>query len=182
MGERETDIVIWASPFDASSGASHHLLRQAAARYTGRNAEDWPLAFGEKGKPYFPTEPQVQFSITHSGEYWMCAFSQREVGLDLQVHQLCQKEKLSRRFFHPTEDAFLRRKNYEDFFDLWSAKESYLKFTGQGITDELESFSVVAGERFPSVEDAWLHLLPWKDGYSMCLCAREVRTWVLAEL
>ena len=182
MADRNAEIVIFAVPFDGGRETSHRLLRQAAVRYTGRNAEEWPLALGEKGKPYFPTEPQLQFSITHSGGYWMCAFSQREVGLDLQVHQPCQKEKLSRRFFHPAEDAFLRRKNYGDFFDLWSAKESYLKYTGQGITDELENFSVVAGERFPSVEDAWLHLLPWKDGYSLCLCAREVRPWVLTEL
>ena len=65
---------------------------------------------------------------------------------------------------------------------MWSAKERYLEYTDQGITDELERFSVAAGEQFPSVDGAWLHLLSWKDGYPLCLCAREVRTWMLAEL
>lgn len=166
-------ILLCVSSFSGNPGESHALLRAAAERYMGHSG-DWTIFRQPKGKPTFQTLPQVHFSITHSGTYWMCSLSDRNIGVDLQIHQPCDREKLSAQFFHPAEDAFLRQGGYADFFDLWTAKESYLKYTGQGITEGLDYFSVVAPDgRFPSMAEVWLHLMPWTEGYSLCLCARH---------
>lgn len=180
---KQPDVLIYISSFGKESSKSHDLLRKAAARYTRRDKCDWNIALGAKGKPYFSTAPRVHFSITHSGGYWMCAFSSREVGLDLQVHRTCSREKLSQRFFHPKEDAFLRLRDYADFFDLWAAKESYVKYTGCGIARGFNDFSTVASDgKFPSVQGARLRLIPWREGYSLCLCARQLEDVSLAWL
>ena len=91
-------VTIYSAAYDRSPGASHRLLRQAAQLYAPGLAEP-ALASGAHGKPYFPDAPQLQFSISHSGAYWLCAFSAAPVGLDVQQHRDCQKQALARRFF-----------------------------------------------------------------------------------
>lgn len=166
-------VVLYHAPFQEDARHSHALLYQAAARYSGRSpGELGPLTAGPWGKPAFSLHPELHFSLTHSGVWWMCALSSRPVGLDLQLHRShSPPEVLSRRFFHPREDAFLAARDYRDFFDLWSAKESYVKFTGRGFYLDPAQFSVVSPEgAFPRVEGAALRLIPLSPGYSLCLC------------
>ena len=162
-------VTIYSAAYDRSPGASHRLLRRAAQLYAPGLAEP-ALASGAHGKPYFPDAPQLQFSISHSGAYWLCAFSAAPVGLDVQQHRDCQKQALARRFFSPAEQAFLERTSHAPFFDLWCAKESYLKFTGEGLSG-LEAVCTVSPEGgFPSVPGVNLQVLPPFAGYSACLC------------
>ena len=164
------DVLLFTAPFQEGGSNSHGLLYEALRRCTGGPVTA-PLAYGPYGKPYLPALPDLHFSITHSGSYWMCAVSDAPVGLDLQIFQDCDRPRLSRRFFHPAEDTYLRRRDYADFFALWTAKESYLKYTGQGITEELTAFSTVSPEgHFPALPELCLRLLPWQSGYALCLC------------
>ena len=105
----------------------------------------------------------------------MCAVSEQSVGLDLQIHRsYLPPEKLSPRFFHPLEDQYLARRGYAPFFDLWCAKESFVKFTGRGFSTEPDSFSVVSEDgAFPAAENCVFRLLPFQEGYSLCLCAED---------
>lgn len=170
-------VDIFQAPFREGAEGSRALLLRCAARYAGRPVRDLgPVETGPWGKPFFPRTPQVRFSITHSGGWWLCAFSAQEVGLDLQIHRShVPPAVLSSRFFHPEEDAFLARGGYRDFFPLWAAKESWVKFTGRGFYHDPGDFSLVssAGD-FPAMEGAQLRPLPFCPGYSLCLCAGEL--------
>ena len=171
MTEPQT-VALYTAAFDQSPGASHRLLRQAALRYAPALA-DLTLASGAHGKPYFPHAPQVQFSISHSGSCWVCAFSGRPVGIDVQQHRACRMQAIASRFFFPEELAYLDRTAYAPFFDLWCAKESLLKLTGQGLGGLTRVCTVSPGGEFPSVEGASLQLLPFRAGYSLCVCTWE---------
>ena len=162
-------VTIYSAAYDRTPGASHRLLRRAAQLYAPGLAE-LTLASGEHGKPSFSDAPQLHFSISHSGAYGLCAFSAAPVGLDLQQHRLCQRQALARRFFLPAEQDFLERTSYAPFFDLWCAKESYLKFTGEGLSGLAAVCTVSPEGGFPSVPGVKLHLLPLFAGYSACLC------------
>lgn len=176
MYEGGAGVSLYVSPVsECDKNLSHTLLCRAAQCFTGLKEADWSVLRTAEGKPFFPAVPQVCFSLTHSGSYWLCAFSYRPLGIDLQAHQPCSRETLSQRFFHPCEDAFLRLHCYRDFFSLWAAKESYLKFTGQGITGGLDHFSVVSSSGvFPALAGVDLRLLPFLPGYSLCLCAQRL--------
>lgn len=177
MGELCSDVTIFRASFQEDSSLSHTLLLQAASCYSGLPAVQLgSLEINPWGKPSFSKRPQLHFSITHSGHWWLCGFADQPIGLDLQVHRThAAPERLSQRFFHPREDAFLAEEDYSRFFDLWCAKESWVKYTGRGFYDGTESFSVVslAGE-FPAVEGAQLRLIPFDAEYSLCLCAKAL--------
>lgn len=117
----------------------------------------------ERGKPYFCASP-LHFSVSHSGRYWACAFYTAALGMDLQEHRSTNPEPVARRFFHPEERKHLEESGFTDFFDLWAAKESYVKYTGTGISDSFSGFSVLGGGpvRF--------YPIPFMDGYSLCVC------------
>lgn len=177
MSPLTQDVTIFCHPYAECSQQSHTLLRRAASLYSGLpETALGPLETTEWGKPFFPHHPNLHFSISHSGQWWLCGFSSRPVGLDLQIHRThASPENLSRRFFHPLEDAFLARNHYVPFFDLWCAKESWVKYTGHGFYDAPESFSVVSADGcFPCTDDAQLCLIPFRPEYSLCLCAQRL--------
>ena len=170
-------ISIFSHPYPDGSRFSHSLLLAAAQSYSGLSTEQLgPVETNTWGKPFFAQHPDLHFSITHSGNWWLCAFSNKPVGLDLQIHQThYPPEKLSHRFFHPLEDAFLAKENYQRFFDLWAAKESWVKHQGHGFSVGTKSFSVVSSDGiFPSVDGVQLRFFPFAEGYSLCLCSRAL--------
>lgn len=144
-------------------------LLNAAARFTGRETARWTCVRTSNGKPFFVDAPELCFSISHSGAYWGCAFGLAPVGFDLQRHERCRTAVLARRFFHPAEAAWLEARGWcnADFFSLWTAKESFLKYTGEGMVNGLDWFNVLA----PLPEGAQLQHVSGPDGYSLCLCA-----------
>lgn len=136
---------------------------------------EWKMARDEWGKPCFPAHPEVYFSVTHSGEYWMCAMARQPVGLDLQRKTSARRAAISRRFFHPEEDAWLRTNDYRDFFEIWAAKESCVKYIGRGIAFGLQTFSVLSGGGLISqgIDGSCLRRLPFLEGWCLYLCSRE---------
>ena len=121
-------------PFSEGADGSRDLLRQAARHHTGLPEHLFrEVAVNPWGKPFFPLLPQLHFSVSHSGAWWLCAFSQQPVGADLQIHKAqADLAQLSRRFFHPLEDHWLAQEGYVSFFPLWCAKESWVKYKGRG--------------------------------------------------
>ncbi len=154
---------------------SHILLGHIVEEYLGEPATEAEFTVkrkGEYGKPYLVECPEVHFSITHVGDYWMCAVAGEEVGLDLQdVRERIagtgsQEERvlaIARRFFHPTEVMYLAKCPTEEFFRVWAKKESYVKYTGEGLTAGFDSFSVTDG--VPAVQQE----IPFAEGYILVL-------------
>lgn len=127
---------------------------------------------GEKGKPYFEDIP-LFFSISHSGEYVLCAVSSREVGADIQKIQPADVMKLAKRFFSEPECRALERCESDGereglFFGLWTRKEAYGKLTGEGIAAVLGK-DVQTRAAGPDAE--WLDISP-PEGYAMAVCRK----------
>jgi len=154
----------------------------AACGYPEVTPQTCPILRTEKGKPYFAAFPQIHFSISHSKDYWACAVADQPVGLDLQYHKQGRLDQIPGRFFHPQEAAWLKQQtSAEAFFQVWTSKESYVKWTGQGIDRNFSQFAVADEERLlDQCESAWF----WRntlgrvgseedEQYSLCLCGGE---------
>ncbi len=127
--------------------------------------------YGEKGKPFLQGCPWY-FSLSHSGDYVLCAFSRREVGADLQRIESVDTGKLAGRFFAAQECKALEacgteRSGRRLFFELWARKEALGKLTGQGVAGMLGRNMLERGAEEPE----WL-VVPVPEGYAAAVCLR----------
>lgn len=139
-----------------------------------------------RGKPYLPHLPDLHISVSHSGEWYICAISNQPVGIDLQEHALLHSEtqeqaliryrKIARRFFHPSEADFVDADPKNHFFPVWTAKESYVKYTGQGMDQYYDAFCVLDESASLPTEIPWqteqasFFQIPFSDTYTFCIC------------
>ena len=156
--------------------------------------EEWQVVKTGRGKPYFLRRPQLRFSISHSEEWWGCAFLESEIGLDIQKHTRFRHEsweeadrrlgRMAERFFHPREAAYVDGRHAR-FFRIWAAKESYVKYTGQGIGDDFGEFSVLPEEMEGALPLRWrgagacFHEIEYPEAYTICVCAEKERECAL---
>ena len=138
---------------------------------------------GENGKPYFASESNENgsipyFSISHSGDISLAAFSNVEIGCD--VERIAEyKSGIPERFFCADEQEYIRTGTVaavreagdaitntvpERFYSIWTRKESYLKLTGDGLRRKLSSFSVLNMDGIYFLEPNGI------PGYAMCCC------------
>ena len=104
------------------------------------------------GKPYFKNLPEVYFNASHSGNCAVCSFSSEETGCDIEKSDEVNTE-IAKRFFARSEYEYIYSaksdsEQLERFFRLWTLKESYLKFSGEGLQGGLNSFEVLFDEKF----------------------------------
>ncbi len=99
----------------------------------------------EKGKLKLEGEDSFYFNLSHSGEYAACVIGESPVGVDIQQYRPV-KEGLAKRFFQIQEANHLKQvrgsAKQELFFRYWSAKESYIKLTGEGFQRNFNSFGI----------------------------------------
>ena len=128
------------------------------------------------GKPYLEDPALGHISISHSGKYFVAAMGDLNLGVDLQEYIIDKHdyEKIMNRFFHYSEREYVMNGRDEDFFarffKIWTAKESYVKYTGTGITDDFSKFSVL------KLKDKLRFVYPdVEEGYALCVCMKEPR-------
>ena len=152
------------------------LVRFALKKYWNLTSEDYRIDRGEKGKPFIVGVENVFFNISHSGDYVVCAVSDREIGIDIEKRAKARME-VAGRFFHGEEVAQLKMleedKQDQLFFNYWSVKESFLKYIGTGLARPLNSsFSgggvslFERGNKLP----LYVHACPVDDGYACHVC------------
>ena len=131
---------------------------------------------GEKGKPYFRDTKDLHFSISHSGKCWVCALGTARIGVDLQETKGHNNMEVAKRFFNKNEYEYLKNTSKEEFFDIWVAKESYVKYTGTGIADNFSNFSVIgSNKRFvEKLNGADIRFVPFDQGYRLCVCSERI--------
>lgn len=141
------------------------LLRHALGRCCRVEAGEW-------GKPYLPERPDFRFNLSHGGRWVVLAYGESDVGVDVEPERPDAKiSSLARRYFTPEEQAYVFRSETDQsrrFFEIWTKKESNLKYWGTGLGRSLSSFSVLK-------EEPGLHIhhriLP--DGSHLSLCSEE---------
>lgn len=156
--------------YDRKQHKSDALIIRCIEKYAGNQGItlDGEIAIHrDKGKPY-TNAMGIEFSVSHSQNIWACAVAQNPLGLDVQHRNECEYEKIAKRFFHVAEYEYLKKNKFAQFHKIWAAKESYVKYTGQGITQGLSSFSVVG--RTPNVQLTWLDIV---EGADICLCTKD---------
>ncbi|MEL6493783.1 MAG: 4'-phosphopantetheinyl transferase superfamily protein [Cyanobacteria bacterium J06623_7] len=130
--------------------ASRGILRQLLGNYLGINASKLVFAYEARGKPFLalPQNQSLQFNISHSHEYALLAFTrEHQIGVDIEYQRpIPDALKIANRFFSATESQLLKQAPESEqanlFFQLWTAKEAYLKALGMGLSGSLSSVEI----------------------------------------
>lgn len=137
------------------------------------------LRYGEHGKP---EASSLYFNLSHSEDYVICAVSQKAaVGSDIEVISEFN-EKTAQRVCTTREWAYLQQleegKRAEEFFRIWTMKESYMKMTGEGILRPISRFEVSFGEPIEIYRDGvkcHCHVKEYNiPNYKVAICSEDL--------
>ena len=139
--------------------AARGWLRVLLSRYLDSQPAALRFDYGPRGKPFLAnSEARLRFNVSHSHGRALLAFAlDREVGIDLEAGARLGDDwpNLVRRVFSPREQAELAMippsRQREAFLNGWTRKEAYLKATGLGITEGLQSIEVTLDAGHPPV-------------------------------
>ena len=139
-GRLMTEIYIYEGEFEHGE-KGYDMIKRGLYNYMlskGNELTEFPeIKKEEGGKPYF-VDSCVEFSLSHSGQMWMCAYSDMPCGLDVQIMKEDTKwEKISERHYGENEKAYVNLWGIDGFFTVWAAKEAFGKMTGRGFFDDM---------------------------------------------
>ncbi len=127
---------------------SHAFLRAVLAKYLHVKPLAVRFRMGENGKPELE-DSDICFNLSHTTGTAAIAITRAgKVGMDVEhVRDNLNPQELARRFFSPQECEWLEQQPEPDrlnaFFSCWTAKESYIKACGGGLSMGLDGFAVI---------------------------------------
>ena len=131
--------------------AARGFLRLLLGRYLDAPPAGLRFGYGARGKPFVasPAGSPLCFNVSHSHGRALFAFARgREVGIDLEAGARLGDDwpGLVRRIFSARERGELfslpAERQRAAFLNGWTRKEAFLKATGQGLVDGLQSIEV----------------------------------------
>lgn len=155
--------------------AGRGILRQLLAKYLQVNSDRIRFEYSSRGKPYLASclnQNNLQFNVSHSHNLALYGFNyQKIIGVDLEyIKDNINYKQLATRFFTTQELELISCTRTEAqktrFFQLWTAKEAYLKATGDGLAqgldgieftiDQNNKLSLVSIKQEPTQISDWL--------------------------
>ena len=127
--------------------AGRGILRYLLANYLQINSENVIFEYSDRGKPKIApalNQNNLQFNLSHAQDLALYGFNyQRIIGVDLEyIKDNIDYKQLAKRFFTTQElqliNSYPIREQKTIFFQLWTAKEAYLKATGDGLAGSLD--------------------------------------------
>ena len=162
---------------------SELLLRKALADKK-LDYDDLIYEYNEYGKPSLSNINGFFFNISHSGDYVLLGASNNEIGVDIERIKKFNP-RIAQRFFRKEEYEYIMAPQDEEerkrlFFLYWVIKESYIKYSGKGLSQALNSFRIVIDENnkitvYQEDEPSKLCFRHFNDldGYSIGSCTNE---------
>lgn len=149
------------------SFCARNIVKRVAASALKINPDDVVFLRHRYGKPYIKGYSDFHFNISHTKNAIVVAISNSYVGVDVERVRGIDA-RIPNRFFAKGERQYvsLQSQGLEHrFFEIWTQKEAYLKWTGDGLTRPLKSFDVTdtsLGTKFQTIT---------KDGYIISVCS-----------
>lgn len=154
--------------------AARGILRLLLGHYLTIEPQDLKFDYGDRGKPRLretKSPKSLQFNISHSQKYALFGFvCDRSIGVDLEyLREMKDAVKIARRFFSDREFELISSLDVSQqsriFFQLWTAKEAYLKAIGVGLAGSLANIEInldrVGNAQILAIDDDDLQAKDW---------------------
>ena len=152
-----------AAPAEDREAENRRFFSESLTDYLAERGRDIPeslkrgeppaLRKGPHGKPYLaePGLEEVFFSLSHTRGHAIVCFSAGEIGADCENTEAREGRTgyagIAARCFMDDERAYTAIGEpgfHTRFFEIWTAKEAYMKYTGKGFAEGFRSFSVLS--------------------------------------
>ena len=138
-------------------------LRTRLAECIDRPADQVTIRIATGGKPVLAApQDTLHFNVSHAGDWAMIAIANYAVGIDIEQRREIDTTAFGHPFFSIFESEFIRTAadTRAAFFDLWVAKEAWLKATGQGLSGLHAAPDMAGLLQGSSVPQAHTHWIP----------------------
>lgn len=121
------------------------IIRYLITTNFSKENKDIKYKYNEYGKPYVDELNHFHFNISHSESWVVGAIHEEEVGIDVEKVRPIDTTMI-KNIFTEEEFNYLNSLNVEQqldvFYELWTIKESFVKWIGKGLTIPLNSFVI----------------------------------------
>lgn len=172
---RQDAIMTMAGREDQCRMLAAGSLLQKALFKRGYRLAEMTVSKNEHGKPYIKALPDFHFNLSHSGEYAVCAVSDKPVGIDIERIRFQEErewkrmDRLAKKIMTEEELAIYletkKEKRPVEFTKLWTKKESASKLLGLGMQLPFEQIDTRSSGIF--------YELYQKEGYVLCVAAKQ---------
>ena len=137
--------------------AGRGILRQLLANYLQMKSDLIIFEYSDRGKPQITSslnKDSLQFNVSHSQDLALYGFNyQKNIGVDLEyIKDNIDYKQLAKRFFATEElqliNSYPAQEQKTIFFQLWTAKEAYLKATGDGLAESLDTIEFTLNNNY----------------------------------
>ncbi|MBO5352813.1 MAG: 4'-phosphopantetheinyl transferase superfamily protein [Lachnospiraceae bacterium] len=181
-GERKKKADRYRDRDDSKRCIAADLLLRAALLDT-KQIRMPGIGYGAHGKPYVEAVEGFCYNLSHSGTWVVLGYSDNEIGIDIeQVYMTEARKRVAAISFSPEEQNYIFEATGEEeealrFSRVWTAKESYLKYLGTGLSRGMSSFSVdvhsgCVKDAFLQDEDIRINSLFPGKGYCISACGK----------
>lgn len=184
---RQQKIAILKHVKDKNRSLGAGIALDHALETYGLREKSAEYEFGEWGKPSLKYQPNIHFSLSHSGDYAICSIGDRPMGNDIELIKE-GRLKVADRFFAQEELDWMyavqdEAEVTERMFRIWTMKEAFLKATGKGISLPLHEFAVLVDEAQNRIRvkhnfnAKFYHMKEYSEivGYRVAVCCEESR-------
>lgn len=125
---RRTRAARYAKADDRDRCLCAGLALDACLRTIGLRERCVTVDTDAHGKPFLRDHPQWHFSLSHSGEWAVCALDTAPIGVDIEQVRAVDTARLAERCYGmpPAPDT-------ATFFKQWTRQESFVKAVGVGL-------------------------------------------------
>jgi 4'-phosphopantetheinyl transferase len=133
------------------------------------------LEYTYHGRPYFKELSAIDFNISHSGDYVVCAMAREmTIGIDIEEIKPCNFDDFANTMnAQQWEIIKSSPEPYRQFFTYWAIKESVIKADSRGLSLPLTGIHINGNTATCDNRKWHLHPLQIDDQYSASLSAEK---------
>lgn len=166
------------------------LIRYYLISNCNYSNDEIAFCFNEYGKPYIKGTKDLFFNVSHSNDWIVCGWNEKEIGIDVEkikaVELNVAKSQFCKEEYHYIME--IKEKSVERFMQIWTLKESFVKYVGKGLSIPLDSFliKVNKGKYILDATDVCdkvrLKLTSKLKGYYLAECSEDAKDIEIKEL
>lgn len=150
---------------------SRYFLRHILSVFLNTHPSALNFHTGKGQKPYLDG---LEYNITRSGDFIIIAVSQQSIGIDIEyIKPSFDFTDICEQHFHEEEQNWVNKESLR-FFTVWTRKEAVLKATGEGLTDDMATFSTIFPRVYRSGTELHLDTYLTNNNYVLSIATNNV--------